>query len=288
MHLRRITRSNRLRYCLRALRNTASGVLVLCALGSIVRAEASQVNISQGYTVSGSVVEGTLVSNDQNAANTVVPANSGNGDSLVGVVVQNSESLLSVNSSGNQTQVATSGVAYALVSTINGDIKAGDRVSASPIDGIGMKADPGTRILGVAQTAIASASDLTSLAVKDKNGQPTTVKVGHILVLVDVSFYGNTSGGANSGIPAVLQNISNTIAGKPVSTARVIISGLLLIIALVISVSLVYSAVRNSIVSIGRNPLSQPAVRKGLAQVLVFVGVILLVTLISIYFILSR
>lgn len=263
-----------------------AGALTLAPLG--VFAQSSQVNISQGYKLAGAAVDGTLVATDHSASSTVAPATLEHANDLVGVVIQAKESLLAVDSGTNQTQVATSGVAYALVSNINGEVKSGDRITASPLTGVGMKAVSASRVLGIAQSDLLAASGLQTVATKDKTGHNVNVKVGRILVSVNVGYYAGPPDSTHSVIPKSLQDISNALAGKQVSPIRVILSGLLLIIALIISIILVYAAVRSSIVSIGRNPLSQPAVRKGLAQVLGFVIVILLVTLIAVYLILSR
>ncbi len=253
-----------------------------------VSALSSQVNISQGYKLNGSAVSGTLVSTDRTSSNSVTAATQDSSNDLVGVVVQANESLLTVSSGANQSQIAISGVAYALVSNINGDVKTGDRITASPITGIGMKASLAGRILGLAQTDLAAAPGLKTIDTKDKAGHTIHVKVGRILVSVNVGYYAGPAETSHSIIPRPLQDVANALAGKQVSPLRIIFSGSLLLISLIISIILVYGSVRSSIISIGRNPLSQPAVRKGLGQVLGFVGVILLVTLISVYLILSR
>ncbi len=267
-----------------------AGPIIVLDFFSPVRllALSSQVNISQGYHINGPTVDGTLVVTDHDVPGSVVPATFDSANDLVGVIVQAKESLLAVDSSANQTQVATSGVAYALVSDINGSVKTGDRITVSPLTGVGMKATAASRILGLAQSDLDTASGAQTLNAKDKAGQDQKVKVGRILVSINVGFYSGPSDNSSNLIPKPLQEISNTLAGKKVSPFRIILGGGLLLIALIISVILVYAAVRSSIVSIGRNPLSQPAVRKGLTQVLGFVSIILLVTLISVYLILSR
>lgn len=263
--------------------------LTLALVGvPIAVAEASQVNISQGFKGNGSVVEGSLAETDPSTANTIIPATSDHAENLVGVVVRTNESLLSVTSSSNDIQVATSGTAYALVSDINGDIKIGDRITASPISGVGMKATTAGRIIGIAQTDFSKVTIRQAVQVKDKSGASKTAQVGRILVLVDISTYTGQIDKTKSIIPSVLQDLSDNLAGKQVSPVRIILGTTVLLIALLISIILVYGAVRSSIVSIGRNPLSQSAVGRGLFQVLGFVVLILLVTLLSVYLILSK
>jgi hypothetical protein len=263
-------------------------LIMQCAVPETALALSSRVNISQGYKLNGTAVNGTLVATDRKAAGTIVPATLDMVNNLVGVIVQDKESLLTVGSGTNQTHVAISGMAYALVSNINGDIRVGDRVTTSPLSGIGMRATNPTRVLGMAQSDLASATDVQTVAAKDKSGKDVSVKVGRVLVSVNIGYYVGPADSSKSFIPKPLQDTANALAGKQVSPIRIIIGGVLLLLSLIISIILVYSSVRSSIISIGRNPLSQPAIRKGLAQVLGFVGVILLVTLISVYLILSR
>jgi hypothetical protein len=260
--------------------------LVLGSAGILLAAEASQVSISQGYKTSGEVVVGSLVGLDRTAPDTVRPATSDQLDDVFGVVVQSAEPLLSVSAPGSTVQVATTGVVTALVCDLNGTIKQGDRVSVSPIAGIGMKMLVSGRILGSAQANFDDATDKQTVTIKDKTGADKQVTIGRLSVLVEPAYYTAPGSLANAFVPPVLQNFSNAVAGHEVSPVRVLLSGLLILVALIIAVSLVSSSVRSSIISIGRNPLSQHAVRRSLLQVLVFIVAILLVTLISVYFIL--
>ncbi len=72
------------------------------------------------------------------------------------------------------------------------------------------------------------------------------------------------------------------------SLLRIIIAFIIFFTTLLTVSVLLYSAIRNSIISIGRNPLSQAAVYKGLSQVFVLVLVILIVAFGSIYLVVSR
>ncbi len=249
---------------------------------------ASHVAVSQGYKASEQIPSAALVSLDPSVADSVVLASPETADNLVGVAVPVNDSLLSESASGSEVQVATSGTATALVSDVNGDVKQGDRISASPIKGVGMRSVDTARIVGVAQSNLSDASDKQSVQIQTKDGANKSVNVGKITVIVNVTNYSVPLGTVANYLPPVVQQISNTVAGKQVSPLRVVLSFILILIAILISVVLVYTAVRSSIISIGRNPLSQPAVRRSLFQVFGFVLLVLLVTLISVYLILTR
>ncbi len=80
------------------------------------------------------------------------------------------DSLLAVDETDGGVQVATSGNAKALVSTVNGDIAVGDQIGVSPFNGVGMKAAPGSRVIGLAQTAFKTgAKGASNQEVTDKS-----------------------------------------------------------------------------------------------------------------------
>ena len=68
---------------------------------------------------------------------------------------------------------------------------------------------------------------------------------------------------------------------------RVVVAGLLILFIFVTVVVLLYSSVRSSIISIGRNPLSESAVRKSLLQVGLTIFGVMAFTVIVVYLILT-
>ncbi len=260
-------------------------VLIVTARAS---AQDSRVTTSVGHRITGAVTEGTLVVSDNASAGFAKPATISSSSDLIGVVVGSEEPLLTVNSGSGQRQVAINGLAYALVSDINGEVKKGDYITASSIAGVGMKSTSESRVLGLAKTDLGSSSNVQTIQAENVDGATVSTRVGRVLVQINVGYYGGPPNANRGIIPQALQDFSNTVAGRQVSSTRILISGLLLLVALIISVTLVYSAVGSSIISIGRNPLSKLPVRKSLLQILGLVGIILLVTLISVYLILSR
>lgn len=241
-------------------------------------------SIAQGFqSASDDVVTGSLVSAQGDNPDTVELSNLNNVDLLVGVVGQ--DSLIELSDGSSTAQVVVSGVASALVSDINGDIRAGDRITASPIAGVGMRAVENVVIVGIAQEDL-SGVDTASRTVSDSQGNPHTVNVGLMPLQVGTVFYAGEHEGS-SFVPGFLQDLANTVAGRQVSPVRVLIAALVLLLLFISVIVLLYSATKSSIISIGRNPLSEKAVHKSLFEIGLTVVGIMAFAVILIYLILT-
>lgn len=243
-------------------------------------------SIAQGFQASGAnIVEGALVSLKPDMPNTVELANPERIEKLVGIVGDNP--LIELSDGASALQVVTSGVTLALVSDINGDIQTGDRITASPIEGVGMKATQSGVVVGTAQASLSSVG-VSTRTMADKNGTQQEVRIGLIPLQVDTVFFaGEQTGNRSSIIPGAIQDLVNNIAGRQVSAVRILVAAILLALLFISVVVLLYSAVRSSIISIGRNPLSENAVHKSLFQVGLTVVGLLAFTVILIYLILT-
>ena len=247
-------------------------------------------SLSQGYTASGTIASGSLVSLDQTAG-TVITTDATNDDRLFGVTVPAGSTSLSLgSSSGNQVQVVTTGSAEVLVSNEDGKIQVGDAISVSSIAGVGEKAPSGKhRIIGTAQANFdATGADTTSRTIKDGTGASKQVSIGQVPVVIAVADYTTNAGGQDYQLPTWLQNFSNQVAGKSVAPIRIIVAGIILLVTLVSVTVLLYAAVRNSIISIGRNPLSRTPVLRGLLVVMGIVGALLAVSGGAMYVVITR
>jgi hypothetical protein len=89
-------------------------------------------------------------------------------------------------------------------------------------------------------------------------------------------------------IPLAIQNIANALAGKTVNPLPILVSMAIFLITLIIVVTLIYTMIHGSIISVGRNPMSQAAIYRNLIQLSALVVVILAVAIIAISFILTR
>jgi len=110
--------------------------------------------------------------------------------------------------------------------------------------------------------------------------------LGTVPVVVNVTYY--YAQPDKTLIPAALQNLANALAGKTVDSLPIIISCVIFIITLIVVVSIIYSMIRSSIISVGRNPMAQSAVYRDVIQLSALVLGILAVAVIAIYVILTR
>ncbi len=241
-------------------------LLLFLFIPASTNAELQAAAIAQSFKTDDSkVVEGALVSLQPGKPGSVELASASNAHQLVGVVGK--DPLIELGGSPEETsgsaQVITNGTALALVSDLEGEIKTGDKITASPVLGIGSKATSGVMVVGTAQADLSSVKT-TEHFITDVEGQVHTVKIGLIPTQVSVAFYAEA--GDQSFVPAFLQEFANSVAGKQVSALRVVIAVLILILSFLSVAVLLYAAVKSSIISIGRNPLSASSVRKGLLQ----------------------
>lgn len=253
----------------RGLRVLLLGVFTALIIFSLTPVGASSANISKSYHSSENITNGSLVSLDPTEADYVIAADTLNGAKLLGVAVARDDSLLAVNPNDGTTQVATQGSASALVSDLNGPVKVGDSIGVSPFAGIGMKLTAGGRVLGLAQTELNSSTEgAVKKTVKDASGKETTIYVG--LVRVTLGAGSSTANGATTDNNNLnpLQKLAKNVVGRTISTWRVLLSLIILLVAIVSLITLTYAAIFGSIISVGRNPLGAHNVFKTLWAVL--------------------
>jgi hypothetical protein len=264
----------------------ARWLMALAVLVAVPAMAHADTLISQSYLSSDKLVPGTIVGLKKNSTDTVEAASSSTSAYILGVIIDNAGSQLSISSDkSNQVHVATSGVEPVLVSDINGAIAVGDPITSSPIKGVGMKATDNVKIVGVAQEAFPNGS-ASKRTYKDQNGQQQTVKLGQISVLVNVAYYYRQPD--KTIIPTAIQNVANALAGKKVNALPILISIGIFIMAMGVVVSIVFSLIRSSIISVGRNPMAQSAVYRNVIQLSLLIILILGVAVGSIFMILTR
>lgn len=254
-------------------------VLFVCApaVGAVT-------TISQGYVTSTNVAVGSIVSLESNSTDSVTPSSNENINNLFGVVINNGTSILTLNNGDKtQVQVATSGILPTLVSDCNGSITEGDPVTASPLKGVGMKATTNIKIVGIAQGKV---SGTTKQKVDKDICSSEEITLGQVPILVGVAYHYREP--EKTIIPASLQNLANTIAGKSVSSLPIIIGAAIFLVTVIVVVAIIYSMIRSSIISVGRNPMAQSAVYRDVIQLSALVLAILGVAMVAIYLVLTR
>lgn len=278
-------------YCSINKHNTMRYCMVMFVFGIVVSLFAASttsavISVSQSYTSENDLPLGTLVSLKKNTADEIIPSLSSNSESLLGVVISADSSLLSLsNTKGRQVQVATSGTVPVVVSDENGTIKQNDHITASPISGVGMKATTNVRIIGIAQgDMVNNKSGKQEYTTRD--GSKHTVQLGQVPVLVNVSYFFKEPD--KTIVPAAVQNIANSLAGRQVSTVPILVSAAIFIVMIIVVLAIIYSMINSSIISVGRNPMSQSAIYRDLVQLSALVLVILTGGMVSIYLILTK
>lgn len=254
----------------------------LFLLFPVVTAAAS---ISVGYTTNQSLPTGTIVAPDNQSNGAVVPANSGANNGILGVVVV--DSTLAVSQANTKVQITTDGIVNVLVSDINGSVANGDQITTSPLDGIGMKATESGKVLGTVQGDLTSQSPgVQHKTVTDKQGQQKQVLIGLVPLTINISYYqpGTTS---QTAVPKIIRDLSTSVSGKQVSTARIWSCMIILLVALLIVIVLLYGAVRTAVGAIGRNPLAKSAIQRTMARVIVIAVFILATAALAVFLILK-
>lgn len=240
--------------------------------------------IAQGFkTVDAGITPAALVVIQEGNTNSIELSNVDKNDKLVGVVSNNP--LIELSDGGNSVQVVTSGLTMTLVSDINGAVKNGDKITASPIEGVGMKATESAVVVGSAQGDLDSV-DTDTRSITTKDGKRKSVKIGLVPVQVSVAYY-TVPEETSQFVPGFLQELANNVSGRNVSPVRVLVAALVLLLVFVSITVLIYSAVRSSIISIGRNPLSEIAVRKSLFEVGLTVLAVLVFSTLIVYLVLT-
>lgn len=268
-------------------RLNAVALTVVLAAVLLPAAAYALTSISQGFLTKDSGLPlGAIVSLEKDSNDYVSSASTTNASNILGVVVGEGDSLLSLSDGkANQIQVTTSGLVQVLVSNINGGIYAGDPVTASPIGGVGMKATTNTKIVGTAQDKL-NGDHGSEQTYTDKNGHKHKVLLGEVPVLVNPSYYYKQPD--KTLIPPAIQNIANALAGKSVNSLPIIVSIAIFIVTLIIVVSIVYSMIHSSIISVGRNPMSQAAIYRNLIQLSGLIILILTISVVAIYLVLTK
>lgn len=266
------------------LRLFFTGTAVALTFIGLSPAGASSANISHSYNSNQDIQVGSLVSLDPNQSNYVEASNTNNGTQLLGIAVATDDSLLAIDAGSGKVQVATSGTADALVSTLNGNINVGDEIAVSPFNGIGMKATAGSHVIGLAQTSFnQSTSGSSNQTVTDKTGHTNHIVVGFVRLGIGIGTAASV-GGANQ--LSALQKLGKGLTGHLVPTSRIVISIVIAVVAFLALITLIYASIYGGIISIGRNPLAKTAIFRTIGSVLGMVIVVAIVASVTIFFLL--
>lgn len=245
----------------------------------------------QGYASDTALQYGTLVQLTGKNATSVAAASSKNPNQMYGVTVDPHQLSLTISNTSlkNEVYVATSGTYSVLVSNQGGVVKAGDYITISDVDGVAMNAGSnGTTVFGRAASSFDGKNNsVGNLTLKDTTGKTTqTVSLGQVLVAINIQRNPNEKS-TKANLPKALQRIGEAIADKPIGPLRIYLSigitGLSIIVALVT----LYAGIRNSLIAIGRNPLSKRSIFRALLEVILTGFLILIIGLFAVYLLLK-
>lgn len=225
---------------------------------------------TEGFKAAATLPKGAVVSLTRTGSLEVEKTNINNDSLVVGVIVNATDSLLDVLPIGSQVQVASNGEVNILVSTVNGDIKAGQKLIASPLSGIAAAdspPSPGVRYIAVAETDFNDQSiGIKKAQVTQSDGKSKTVAIGSINAKM---LLGNRTPGVKSA--NTITSLGKQISGKSVSLLQVIVSSVIFITTLILCVFVLQSSIRGTFIALGRNPLSKDSLMNSLIKVFVLV-----------------
>lgn len=258
-------------------------IIAVCFLLLAIMATATvrAAAVSNGYRAGETLNMGVIVSSDINSLNVVKTATILNLDYLLGVVVDAESTSINIVEAGSDVQVASSGTADVLVTDTNGAIASGDFITVSQIAGLGAKASAEAKVIGLAQAGFDPAAEPGSVehteTIADGSRQQREVNIGRIPVLLKVGPNPTLKENAKVEpfLPVFIQETADTLAGEPVSPWRAVVSFVVFIVTMASAMFLLYGGVRSAITSIGRNPLSERPIYRGLLQVVAVSGAIL-------------
>lgn len=177
-------------------------------------------------------------------------------------VIQATPSAVYRRVDGTGVPIARQGSAKTNVTTLNGPIKSGDHITSSEIPGFGAKSTTSGQVVGVAVENFG-----------ETDGQPfeyqgRTLRSGQILVAIDIGYAELTTPrdfnrlfsylGSN-----LLQNIQDP---KQFGQAmKYILSGLIVLVAIIFSMIILLKSIPKSIEAIGRNPLARRSITLSIA-----------------------
>ncbi len=244
--------------------------------------------VTQGYGTDQVMQRGMLVQLKKDDPSKVEPVTQATADKLFGVAVDANDAPVTLSADGKKAFVATAGKYDVLVSTQNGNIKAGDYIAVSAIDGIGMKA--GAKESFIIGRAVAdfdgSINKIGTSKVKLSDNSEKEVMIGR--VQADVLVAGNPlMKPEQANVPEFLRKAAEAVAGKPVPTARIYMSLFVFLVCTIISGVLMYGGVRSAIISIGRNPLGKKIIIRGMFQVIITGLIVFILGIFGVYLLLK-
>lgn len=244
-------------------------------------------SVTRGYGSDEVLQRGMIVGLKKDDVNKVTAINFNELNHILGVVVAQNDSPITVSNNTQHIFVATSGRFDVLVSDQLGAIGVNDYVTLSSLAGIGMKANSNqSDIVGRAVGGFdGNTGVIGTVQLTDNDKQTRNVHIGRIAVELAVGR--NPLARNSNGAPAFLSRAGEAIAGKNVSALRLYLSALVFIIGTLISGAVLYAGIKSSIIAIGRNPLGKRSILRSLTGVSITALFVFIMSIIAVYLLLK-
>lgn len=254
------------------------GAILTFGLFSLAAKAALAETFVQSFSADSTLRPAYIVALSKNKSNSVELASLAKTGSIYGVVIDPSQTPLTIQHQGQQVFVANNGSYQVLASTENGLIKAGDYISLSVINGIGAKATSHEPyIIGQSLAAFDGKTNVITSTGSSAIGLVTvSVNPGRNPLLKD-----------DVAIPSSLRKLGESIAGKSVSAIRIYSSLGIFVVTAIVASSLLWVGVRSGMLAIGRNPLSRRSVIRSILQVVIVSILIFIAGLLGVYLLLK-
>ncbi len=178
---------------------------------------------------------------------------------LAGVVISKPAVAFNNEDTTNSYPVLTSGEALVLVSTSNGSIIKGDRITSSRVSGVGMKATKSGYVVGT--------------AVEDYTSSNTSAT--HLILLsLSIQYYSPTTS-VNTKLLESLDLSTLAVSEKPLTALKYLVVMVVMIGSFILGVFSFGRLATHGIDSLGRNPLASRSIQFGIiVNVLISLAVI--------------
>lgn len=244
----------------------------------------------QRYTADAPLDNGTIVALVDSDARTVARAPAGSPEKMFGVVVDPNRLPLRIQDDAptSEIHVSSSGTYNVLVSTQAGAIRSGDFVTLSAVSGVAMKASPeDATVFGRAVGAFdGKGTTMGTTTLRDSEGKTRQVALGSVPVTIDVRKNPDEIS-TKVNVPEPLERAGQAIAEKEVDPIRIYLSLAITVIGSVAAIVVIYSGVRSSMISIGRNPMSKKSIFRALFEIILTSFLILIISLFAVYLLLK-
>lgn len=188
---------------------------------------------------------------------------------MVGVIVRDPAVAFNDLNLENSVFLISQGETFVNVSTVNGNIKKGDFITSSSVPGIGQKADVSGQVLGIALQSYESESP---------------DQVNDILVQLDIK--PNVVSDVKVNLIEAWRKGSEAPFLTPLTSLRYILAALVTAGAFVVGFSSFSKASGKGVEALGRNPLAESTIKKGMVFNMILTFFIMLIGLVLAYLIL--